>query len=277
MMCLRDKYIAALAAYAILIIAVFSIRPGGDSAMPALAAAMDIASISIAVILGISAVRYFGVSTRQGKSLALLTAGLLVWLASEVLWVTAARGGGAVATDAMFVLAYPFFIAGIFYGFHTLGLNFRKEMILAPALALFLLAMVAAIVMIWDHDTSTFSLTREFTIYAFSISDAVLLIPVFLLIRRAFSGFFSRPWMLVAFALLLNIAGHMMLGIIYEAYSVGSPVDILTYFSYLAFGAAFILFEHDTRSFVTDVKEGRHRKKNETAKKREYKKGRTSK
>lgn len=196
-MCVRDKYLAALSAYAVLITAVHVFRPGGESFMPAASAAADLASVSIAVILGVSAVRYFRLSTRQGKSMALLTAGLLMWLLSETLWVTTVRGSAGVLTDLTFILAYPFLIGGIFYGYRTLDVGFRKEMLLMPALVALLLTWAVGMALLSNQNIAGASLANTLLIYAYSISDTVLLIPAVLLVRRAFSGFFSRPWMMI--------------------------------------------------------------------------------
>jgi hypothetical protein len=272
-MCVRNKYFVALAVYAIIITAIHLIRPGGESFMTLASAAVDLISISIAVILGVSAVRYFGLSTRQGRSMAFLTAGLFMWLLSEAFWVTVARGSATAAvTDFAFIMAYPFLIAGIFYGFRTLDLGFRREMLVMPALVSILLAGTAAMILLLNQNVAGASLLKTLFIYVFSIADAVLLIPIFLLVRKVFSGFFSRPWMLIGLALLLHIAGQAMINSVHDTYRVGMLIDLPVYFSYIAFGAAFVTFEHDTKRFVAGVRDKKHGKEKEIGRKREYKK-----
>jgi hypothetical protein len=256
LMCLRDKCLVALGLYVIFITAIHATRAGGVM-YGTLAASIDLLSLAVSIFIGLATIKYFGLGTSQGRSTAFLVAALVMWMISDAVYYATVDATVLLFSDFLYFLAYPFLIAGIFSGFRTLGLDYRKEKVLIPLLAgVLLVCMLTASLLLKPW----LSLEEIMVVQTFLIANAMLIVPAVVLARKAMAGFYSRPWIMISAALALNVTGQIIAFVLYPADMNGSVLDVLFFASYILFGVAFMESKYSAKAVSDRVAAGGHKK-----------------
>ncbi len=241
--------------YAIAIIVVHLLRPGGAEFYDSLTTAINVVTVLVPIAIGIVAARHFGLSSFQGRSVSLITAALVLWLAADMLWLLSEEAIVSIA-DAFYLAGYPVMMVAIVYGIRTIShdlIRDTKKMALLSLVSIILVAIYLSFFPFsWDPEIT---LIENVLIAGYVVADIVLLIPTVFLVSQAFSGTFSRPWMLIAGANILNLLADVFYNINYETYAGGDLIDVVWYVAYLLYGAAFIMMRHETEKITSVLRE----------------------
>ena len=186
--------------------------------------------------------------------MAALTASVACWLLADMIWVVYEEAVVSIA-DVFYLIGYPLILAGIFFGIKTFNPDFTKERkkiailaivsVIASAMYFFLFPLS------WDPDVS---FIENVLVAGYVVADIVILVPTIFLVSQVLSGFFSRPWMLIAAANVLNIAADVYYNMNYDAYVGGDLVDVVWYFAYLLYAVAFLLLVFQAKGVTAHLK-----------------------
>lgn len=262
----RNAFLLGIAAYALLITALLLARPGGDGFLD-YNIYINVATVLVPIAFGIFATRQFGLKSFQGKSVALLTAACVVWLAADLLWTYFELAVVSMA-DAFYLAGYPIILVAIFFGIKTINPDFEKER-KKMALIVLIAVVLSTLYMMtfpfsWDPGIP---FIENFLVTCYAIADLFLLIPSIFLMSQAVSGFFGRPWIAIVAANVFNIIGDTWYNANFGTYAAGDIVDLTWYFAYLLYGAAFVMLVYDSRKAVAGAMEAvAAAKETETAK-----------
>ncbi len=248
--------LAGIIVYAAAIAAVHLLRPGSEEfyAGP-LTTWINIITVLIAIGAGALCLRYFGVRNYQGRSVLALTSTNALWLIADMVWT---YSGDALVSwaDVLYLAGYPLIMAGIFFGIKTFNPEFtherRKIAILAAVSIIVSAVYLFVFPLSWDPELTPL---ENALVAGYVVADIVILVPTVFLVSQVLSGFFSRPWTLIAAATIMNIAADIYYNLNYDTYTGGDLIDVVWYFAYLTYAAAFLLLYRGARSISQSVPE----------------------
>ncbi|MBN1896097.1 MAG: hypothetical protein JW789_00025 [Candidatus Aenigmarchaeota archaeon] len=248
------KKIILIALYAIMIVAIHIMHPGDAEFYWNLTTAVNIVTAIIPIFIGLVAIRHFGISSLQGKSILFIVLMIISWLVADVIW-TLSGDALVSAADIFYLAGYPLLMIAIVYGIMIIDPD-----ILTEKKKILMLSLISVILVAAYFSFFTFSWDPEITflenvlVGGYVVADILIIIPTLFLISNVLSGTFSKPWLFIAAANLLNLVGDIIYNINYETYAGGDPLDLTWYIAYLLYGAAFIVMIHETGKITSALK-----------------------
>jgi hypothetical protein len=247
----KNVIFIGMAVYALLLVAAFATRPGGDDFGAVTNLYINIVTLSILIAAGIVALRYFGVRTTQGKSILMLVVAHFFWLLADVSWIYYDNALVSIA-DLFYFIGYPLILVGVFFGIKTLNPDFTKERKKIAIVAVLSVAVSAAyfwlVPIAWNPEET---LLVNVLTAGYVVADIVILIPTLFLVSQVLSGLFSRPWILIAVANIINVSADIVYNLNYDTYTSGDILDIFWYFAYILYAMAFVMLRYDTEKMKT--------------------------
>ena len=162
---------------------VYVFSPGGTQGAPNLTLwALYLAFPIGASLVGLYTSRIYGFKSANGRAMLLITGGVVCWAVGETaLYISDIVGIRAFPSpiDAIFLLGYPFFGAGIYQSFVTAGINLKtvKKSLLAIVISasLVLTVLVAYFGVYQAYDSNATLLTNIVNI-SYGLGDLILVI-----------------------------------------------------------------------------------------------------
>ncbi len=151
-----------------------------------------------AALIGLYASRLYGFKSSNGRTILFITGGIVCWALAEATffvldYFTNSENLFPSIADAIFLLAYPFFIAGIYQGFVTAEVklkNVKKSLLYTVLLiSVVLTALVIYFVIYQAYDSSADILANVVNI-SYGVGDLFLIIASMLtiLVASEYSG-----------------------------------------------------------------------------------------
>ncbi len=190
----------------------------------------------IAALVGLYTSRIYGFKSAIGRSLILITGGLICWSIAEVIWYVSDKliEGGATSpsmADIFFLLAYPFFGAGIYYGFAMAKIKLKQvnQLLLAAALSasVILTYLVVYFILFQAYDSTAEPIANIVNI-GYGLGDLVMIIlslMTILVAREYRGGKLASFWIAIALGFLLVLIAD----IVYAIYGEQFLTDIKPY------------------------------------------------
>ncbi|HEY5442861.1 MAG TPA: hypothetical protein VIJ68_04945 [Candidatus Saccharimonadales bacterium] len=207
----------------------------------------------LAVICGLHAVRTYGLANVQGKSMALLTAGLTCFFIGELLFflfqfVFHTSPFPSVA-DIFYLAAYPLLFAGLLkeISLHTFNWRrFNKFVLVIMVLLLLSLIFIVMYFGVFLAYNPGDPLINNVIAIAYGIGDLLLIVPSLLTLNATLDyrgGAMFNTWGLILLALLLMMSGDIMFAIYNNKYAAldwpYTLIDLVWIASYLCFAYSF--------------------------------------
>lgn len=258
---IRNLVFALVAAIAFVNTLIFFTVPRDDSADNM--TSLFVRNWAINVSAGIAAAFSIMIVARQkidglhGRTYAMLSVGLVLWLSAELLWtyyelyLQIERPFPSFA-DVLWLPGYGFFAYHLFATYKYFRKVFDRRVIVAAsmlssAVLAYLIYMIAAVADTGTPDGTILLLVS----LAYPILDTVLIIPCIIILTGFISGKLTFPtWMLISLALLTTSAADV--GFTYKTFtdtSLDWLCDILYNTSYLLMAGALYWYH---RQFILD-------------------------
>lgn len=206
-----------------------------------------------ALLIGIKAIRLYGLQGRQARSLLYLNGGMLCFLLGESIWMIYADILGKdpfpSAADLFFILGYPFLFFGLLEKILSEGIKLSLKKLWPFLLAsLALIAAVGYFSIFQAYDSEREALANWFSI-SYGIGDLILIIAAFftaLVITEYQGGKLAFPWSILVFGFIFLLGADLLFAIYQDAYgevlSLQMLVDTFWIISYLLFALSFSEF-----------------------------------
>jgi hypothetical protein len=207
----------------------------------------------LAVVCGLYAVRTYHFANVHGKSMALLTTGLLCLFIGELLFflfqfVFHINPFPSVA-DIFYLAAYPLLLAGLLREITLHHVSWRDLSKLVLALVLLLMVALVFIVAYFGvflaYNPGDAVINNSIAI-AYGIADLMLIVPSLFILNMALDyrgGKLFNSWILILLALIFMMAGDILFAIFRDKYtSLIRPytfIDLTWVASYLFFAYSF--------------------------------------
>lgn len=239
-----------LALYFLVIAAIHLFGLGGES-YGIIVTVISFLTPLFAIGAGISVVSLFGIRTATSKAVLWITAGIVLWLLGDISWSLLGEPEVSIA-DIFWLVGYlPIFI-GAFYGISAVKSGFLKEgKNIGIATVVTLLAGIPLVLLtkafLWEPGLGFVDAVVSI---GYVVADVFLLVPVVLIIVQAFTGLFSKPWIIVGLGTLIYLVGDILYVVNVETYEGGSLIDLWWYGGYLLFAAGFLLLRAKTEELL---------------------------
>ncbi len=183
----------------------------------------------VTAVIGVYTSRIYGPKSANGRALILITGGFLCWAIAEAIWYISDKLilGGATSpssADIFFLLAYPFFGAGIYQGFVVAKVKLKlvdKSLLYMVLLAsLVLTGLVAYFILFQAYDSTAEPIANIVNI-GYGLGDLVMIILSLLTILVASEykgGKFALLWKLMALGFLLVLVADIVYAIYGEQF-----------------------------------------------------------
>jgi len=203
---------------------------------------LAVASFSfLAFLSGLSAFRFHGHKSMQGRALLFLSLGVLFWFLGESTWavyeiVLGIEAPTASFADLMWLLGYPFFAAGLYFEWKITRIGKTKSGKIVLLLASAAAASVLGI-MLTAIDTGMSPLEKYVAI-SYVIGDTALLIGSTAIIISFIGGKLTRPWIIITASIALSSIADIAYSFLGSEYNTGNMIDLLwdLYYLLLAYG-----------------------------------------
>ncbi len=229
-------------------------RPGDADFYWNLTTAVNIVTAIIPIIIGLDTIRHFGISSLQGKSILFIVLTIVLWVVADVIWT---MSGDALvsAADVLYLAGYPMIMFAVICGIKIIDpeiLKEKKKLALLSALSILLVAAYFSFFTFsWDPEIT---FLENMLVAGYVVADILILVPTLFLISNALSGTFSRPWLFIAAANVLNMLGDIFYNINYDTYTGGDLIDTVWYIAYLIYAMAFIIMIRETEKITSALK-----------------------
>ncbi len=207
----------------------------------------------IATIYGLYAVRTYRLANTHGKSMALLTAGLLCFFIGELLFflfqfVFHINPFPSVA-DIFYLLAYPLMMAGLVKEISLHQISWHDFNKLALVLILLLLATLSFIVIyfgVFVAYNPGDPFINNLIATAYGVADLLLIVPSLFILNMTLDyrgGKLFNFWALILLALIFMLTGDILFAIFNNKYTElvwpYTMIDLAWVTSYLLFAYGF--------------------------------------
>ncbi len=217
---IRPNFIILMAVFLVLL-AIYVISP--SIRIPQIQAFSLIFSI-VASLVGIYTSRIYGFKSTIGRSFILITGGLICWSVAEIIWYVSDKliEGGATSpsmADIFFLLAYPFFGAGIYYGFTMAKIKLKQVnqslLVIVLTASLILTYLVVYFILFKAYDSTAEPIANIVNI-GYGLGDLVMIIlslMTILVAREYKGGKLASFWKAIALGFLLVLIADIVYAI----------------------------------------------------------------
>jgi hypothetical protein len=217
----------------------------------ALESAVYIITPALGILLGIDAIAFFGLKTSQAKGILLILLGLMLWyfadLAAAFEWLPRSW------RDPIYFIGYIGLIGGEIFGILTIKENFFQE---KKYYLGFFAAFVACFLLYWlfplGWDSSATFMENVF-VGGYLVLDLWVFVPIAYIISFAFTGAFSKPWIIVSAGLLTTGIADFLFTLPEETQAlwyIGNPMDLGWLITYPIVGIGFLLMKQKAEEIL---------------------------
>ena len=218
--------------------------------------AIGLTDVVGSALIGLYALRMYGLKSANGRALLFITGGTVCWAVAEVMfWVLEHFMHVDLSTslaDVFYLLAYPFFAAGIYQGFVAAGINlktFKKSLLtiaIVISISIILTGLVGYFLLYQAYDPSADALTN--TVYmSYGLGDLALVIAslfAILVANEYKGGKLAAFWKIMTASFLLMLIADISFAIYGDQWLEGiKPYaygDLLYMASYSLLGLAML-------------------------------------
>jgi len=204
------------------------------------------------VVAGFYAFKKYGITSIHGKTILLITIGILFWLLGELTWYIFDLYLGIdpfpSTADIFYLVAYPIILIGIVNELRLGKILWTTKKIIFNAIVLLLLFTITyyyGIYMAYDLEAT---LTENVVAISYGVGDLVLVIGSIMLLNLSIEfsgGLFSKAWVVFVIGMLLTWAADVLFAIYYEPYIARDwltlQMDQLWILGYLFFSYSFLI------------------------------------
>lgn len=210
----------------------------------------------IAIYYGYKAIKFFGLSSVQGKSVLSMSCALtLSWIAN-IFWV----GGTSTAViiaNIFYLLMRPVFAFGIFYSIILLDKDFFKGRKLLSFVSFMILLALVYFPIFFTWNDLSLNLTDNLVRHLFLFFDFFLLAFAFLtiyFIYLSFKGIYSRTWISLGIGTLCFWLSEIAYLTNPGNYSLYKMIELGWALGYLFFALSFAVLRINALSIVEEAR-----------------------
>lgn len=176
-----------------------------------------------AALIGLYTSKIYGFKSANGRAIILITTGLVFAAVAEIIWYVLKTFMNVdpypSIADVFFLLAYPFFGAGIYQGYITSGIKLRqvkKPLLITVLLASIILTILVGYLDIYQAYDPSADIATSIVYIGYGIVDLVLVIGSLLTILVANEykgGKLATFWKAIAAGFFFTLAGDILFSI----------------------------------------------------------------
>jgi hypothetical protein len=239
-------------------------KVGGENYYPIIAAFIRITTPIIAIFFGYLSINFFGLKSKQGKSVFFMTLSIIFAWFGTIPWIMQTPESTMVA-HIFYLLVRPFFAFSIFYSIGVIDPDFFRNFkkIISYLIAFFILLIFYFKIFHFDWTYATSSLEHAIlSIYLvmdfFLLTFAILTIHF---IYLSFQGTYGLSWIPIGLGALSFWVSEIWYVSNSDSYYLGHVIDLGWVFGYIFFAFYFVLLKHNAEQILEEYKHEKTLKK----------------